>query len=279
MEALTHIQRGLNIASDSFLFVWQHKKLLLYLLIPVVLNLALGIQSAYDFVYAFVVRGAPTAIYPLIMAMLKAIIADFGIACLAVHTFLILKERGSSVRATIKVVVHRAPLIVAWSLVAGALIYIALTLFSIVSLPFQEMRWVLFIISAIETLLGMVWLIDVFYMIQILALEELSLIESFQLSRTLSRKTILEILGGEFWIALIYGLSTVPFMLLFERPMAYHLFNNQAIHDWSWITIYALIILGWVCATVQTVFRTELYYRCNVLPREQEMEAELYSRF
>lgn len=279
MEALTHIQRGLNIASDSFLFLWQHKKLLLYLLIPVVLNLLLGIYSAYDFVYAFIVRGAPTALFPLIIAMSKAIIADFGIACLAVHTLLILRDRGSSVRATIRTVIHRAPLIIAWSLIAGALIYVALTILHVISMPFENMPLVLFLISALEVALGIVWLIDVFYMIQILAIEELSLIESFHLSRKLARVTLLEILGGEFWIGLMYGLGTLPFMLLFEKLMAYHLFNNQAIHDWSWITIYALILLGWICATVQTVFRTELYYRCYILPREQELDAMLYRRF
>jgi hypothetical protein len=134
--------------------------------------------------------------------------------------------------------------------------------------------------TIIQLILGLFWIVVVFFMIQILALEEFSLIESFKASWSLARRVILEIIGGEFWIGLIWFLSILPCMIIFEKPMAYHLFKNEAIHDdWSWITIYSLIIIGWVCASAQSVFRTKLYHHYYIEPREEEVDVMFYPRF
>lgn len=279
MVILRHIQQGLNIAAESFLTLWEHKKLLLYLLAPVLFNLIFPIYSAYDFVYTLISRGAPTSNLMLIKAMSKAIIADLGIACLSVHIYTILEHQISSVRATIRTVAHRAPLIVSWSLIVGAITYLTLTLFHMIAVPFADMRWVMHGITGIQILLGTLWIATVFFTVQILALEELSLIQSLKLSLTLSRALILEIVGGEFWIGLVWFLSVLPFMIMFEKPMAYQLLNDTAIHEWSWITVYVLIFIGWVCASAQTVFRTKLFYQFYLKPRENEVDALFYPRF
>ena len=74
------------------------------------------------------------------------------------------------------------------------------------------------------------------------------------------------------WIGLICLLSMLPLMILFEKPMAYYLFENEAIHDWSGIAPSILILIGWVCATAQTIFRTRLLYLAYLQPREQETD-------
>jgi len=289
MNMLAHIQNGLTLASDSFLTLWEHKKLLLYLLIPVLINILFGIQSSYDFVYALISSGVPTALFPVIKAILKTIIADLGIACLSVHTYMFLEHQISSVRTTLRTVAKRAPLIAAWTLISGAIIYLSLTGLHFLEIFFENMGLVMHLKSIDVTLnpaillqivLGTVWIIVVFFMIQILALEDFSLMESFQTSRELSRALILEIIGGEFWIGLMWFLSVLPFMIIFEKPMAHHLFTNKAIHDdWSWITVFALIIIGWVCASAQAVFRTTLYHRYYAEPREEEIDVMFYPRF
>lgn len=288
MIILQHIQNGMTIASNSFLTIWEHKKLLVYLLAPLLLNFIFGIYSAYDFVYALFTRGAPTAIAPLLMAMSKAIVADLGIACVAVHTFSLLEHQTSSIRTTVRTVAHRAPLIVTWSLIAGTIIYLTLIGLDMISTALHDMGWVIPIqsidlelnpITILQVILGILWILNVFFMIQILALEEFSLIESFKRSWLLARTLILEIIGGEFWIGLIWCLSILPLMILFEKPMAHYLFNNKAIHDWSGIAFYGLIIIGWVCASAQSVFRTKLYHRYYIEPREEEVDAMFYPRF
>lgn len=282
------IQNGLTLAANSFLMLWHHKKLLLYLLIPVLVNLKFGVHSAYDFVYALIARGAPASFAPVIKAMIKALFADFGIACLSVHTFSFLEHQISSVRSTLATVIHRAPIIIAWSLIAGSLINLTLTGLHIVHTYCEQLGFTYYMDSlgvilnpadALQVILGILWIIKVFFMIQILAIEEISLIESFKLSWDLSRAHILEIIGGEFWIGLIWFLSMLPFMIIFEKPMAYHLFENERIHDWSWILICALNIAGWVCASAQAVFRTKLYHHYYIQLREEEIDVMFYPRF
>jgi len=282
------IQNGLTLAANSFLMLWNHKKLLVYLLIPVLVNLKFGVHSAYDFVYALIARGAPTSLVPVVKAMAKAIFADLGIACLSMHTFSFLEHQTSSVRATLRAVIYRAPVIITWSLIAGSLIYLALSLLHIFHGYCENAGLVIYIDSLditlnpadiLQTILGILWIIKVFFMIQILALEELSLIESFKASWVLSHTHILEIIGGEFWIGLIWFLSMLPFMIIFEKPMAYHLFENERIHEWSWIHICVLIIAGWVCASAQAVFRTKLYHHYYAEPREDEIDIMFYPRF
>lgn len=281
-----HIQNGLTLAANSFLMLWEHKKLLIYLLVPVLLNLSFGVHSAYDFVYALIGRGAPSSLMPVIKAMGKAIIADMGIACLSVHTFSFLEHQTSSVRATLRAVMHRAPVIITWSLIAGSIIYLALSGLHIFHDYCENMGLIAHLndmtinpVDILQVILGILWIINVFFMIQILALEDFSIIESFKASWALSRAHILEIMGGEFWIGLIWFLSMLPFMIIFEKPMAHNLFENERIHEWSWILICALIIAGWVCASAQAVFRTKLYHHYYIEPREQEIDIMFYPRF
>jgi|GEM_PF-6755598 hypothetical protein len=282
------IQNGLTLAANSFLMLWHHKKLLVYLLIPVLVNLKFGVHSAYDFVYALIGRGAPDSIMPVLKSMAKAISADIGIACLSVHTFSFLEHQISSVRATVATVFHRAPVIITWSLLSGSIIYLTLSGLHIlhnycdgIGLTYYMNSLGITINPAdvLQMILGLLWIIKVFFMIQILALEELSLIESFKASWALSHARLLEIIGGEFWIGLIWFLSMLPFMIIFEKPMAYHLLENERIHEWSWIHIFALIIIGWICASAQAVFRTKLYHHYDIQPREEEVDIMFYPRF
>ncbi len=285
---IAHINNGLMLASDSFLALWEHKKLLVYLLIPALLNLIFGIHSAYDFVYALISRGAPTEFTPVIKAMVKAIVADLGIACISVHMFTIIEHQRSSVRDTIRMVVPRAPIIATWSIIAGAIIYGTLSCLSLLNTPFENMGWSMEIenigvvtpATGLQIILGVVWIMTVFFMIQILALEKnTSIVESLKHSWKIARAALLEIIGGEFWIGLIWALSVLPLMILFEKPMAYYLFNNKAIHDWSGIAFYLLILIGWICASAQAVFRTKLYHRSYIEPREEEIDVLFYPRF
>jgi hypothetical protein len=285
---LQRIQNGLTIASDSFLTIWEHKKLLVYLLVPLLLNLVFGIYSAYDFVYALMSRGASSDFFIVVKAMSKAIIADLGIACVAVHTFSILEHQTSSIRATLNTVAQRAPIIATWSLIAGTFIYLSLGALHMLNVFLHDAGWCMTIetigyefnpATILQIVLGVLWIVTVFFMLQILALEKLSLIESFKRSLMLSRAIILEVMGGEFWIGLIWFLSILPFMIIFGKPMAYQLINSKVIHDWSWITIYALIIIGWFCASAQSVFRTKLYHKYYIEPREEEIDVMFYPRF
>jgi hypothetical protein len=282
------IQNGLTLAAHSFLMLWQHKKLLIYLLIPVLLNLKFGVHSAYDFVYALIGRAAPDSIMPVLKSMAKAISADIGIACLSVHTFSFLEHQIASVRATIVTVMHRAPVIITWSLLSGSMIYLGLSGLHIMHNYCDTAGLTYYMASlgitinpadVLQMILGLLWIIKVFFMIQILALEERSLIESFKTSWALSHACLLEIIGGEFWIGLMWFLSTLPFIIIFEKPMAYNLFENERIHEWSWIHICALIIVGWICASAQAVFRTKLYHHYYVEPVEDEIDIMFYPRF
>jgi len=289
MIILQHIQNGLTLAANSFLLLWHHKKLLIYLLVPVLLNLSFGIYSAYDFVYALIARGAPSDFFLVIKAMSKAIVADLGIACLSVHTYTLLEHQTSSIRATLHTVAYRAPIIMTWSFITGTIIYISLIGLHMMQIFCENAGFVMHIKSldmmlnpaiVLQMLLGIIWIVVVFFMIQILAIEEFSIVESFQTSWALSRALILEIIGGEFWIGLIWFLSILPFMIIFEKPMAYHLFTNKPILDqWSWTTTCALIIAGWVCASAQAVFRTKLYHRYYTEPLQQEIDVMFYPRF
>jgi hypothetical protein len=279
MIILHHIQLGLNTASESFLTVWEHKKVLLYLLIPVALNFIFPIYSAYDFIYTLISRGAPTDFVIVIKAMAKAIIADLGIACIAVHAYLLYEHQTSSVRATLSTVAKRAPIIASWSIIAGTIIYLTLSLLYMIAEPLECGSWMMHCIYAAQIFLGLLWILGVFFVIPILALEEFSLLESIKLSCTLARALIFEIIGGELWIGLICLLSMLPLMILFEKPMAYYLFENEAIHDWSGIAPSILILIGWVCATAQTIFRTRLLYLAYLQPREQETDVLFYPRF
>lgn len=288
MVVRQRIQNGLTLAANSFLMLWHHKKLLVYLLIPVLVNLKFGVHSAYDFVYALIGRGAPTSFMPVIKAMSKAIFADLGIACLSVHTFSFLEHQISSVRATLMAVMHRAPIIATWSLLSGSIIYLTLSGLQILHNYCDTAGLIYYMASlgitinpadVLQIVLGILWIIKVFFMIQILAIEELSFIESFKLSWTLSHARLLEIIGGEFWIGLVWFLSTLPFIIIFEKPMAYHLFENERIHEWSWIHIVALIIMGWICASAQAVFRTKLYHHYYIEPVEEEVDIMFYPRF
>lgn len=279
MVALKRIQQGLNIASSSFLTIWEHKTLLLYLLIPVALNFIFPVYSAYNFIYTLISRGAPTDFFIVLKAMSKAIIADLGIACISIHTFMLLERQAPSMRDVLSAITPRIPILASWSLITGTVIYLALSMLDVVSRAFENMPWIAYGITGIQIMLGIIWILTVFFMIQILALENLSLIHSLKRSYTLARSLILQIIGGEFWIGLICLLSTLPLMILFEKPMAYYLFENQAIHDWSGIVPSILILIGWICATAQTVFRTKLYYLFYVQPRDQEVDVFFYPRF
>lgn len=279
IRILKHIQLGLNTAAGSFLTLWKHKKLLLYLIPAVLLNFTLGLYSAYDFVYALISRGAPTDFILVIKAMSKAIIADLGIACLSIHTFMLLEHQVASARDTLRAVMARIPHIAAWSIISGTVIYVALSILHLISGFLTSMPILVHVIMGIQIMLGIIWILIVFFMIQILALENLSIIESLQLSYKLSRHVILEIIGGEFWIGLIWLLSALPIMIIFEKPMAYYLFNDQAIREWSGIAQYGLILIGWICASAQTVFRTRLYYSYYIQPRDQETNSFFYPQF
>lgn len=274
------IRRGINLASSSFLFLWHHPIILSYLLISLGLNMLLGVHSGYDFVYSLIGRGIPSSFLPIISSFLKSIVSQLALACIAMHTLAITQNKNQSILNTIQQLFHRIIPLITWIAALELVTYASIGILNMLYAYTNTLYIADTIIAGISLVISTAVLILLFYMVPIIATEdEGSIMQALDISQALGRRTYLEIMGGSFWIALIYTLALTPFFIMFEKPMGYYLFETTIINDWSWTTTIVSILLGYILATVQTVFRTRLYYYSYLLPREQEAASFNFQRF
>ena len=247
MEIIERFKSGVNAASDSFYIIWQHKILLAYFGIVTMVKMILAIWTTsyalhkYTSIIQFFSVNVPLqfALVPL---------SIFAQVALTHHTAHIFDEQQTSVQESIKATMRKWQPILAWSGITF-----------LVSLLFGQLARVHYI-SPIEMsfgILGVAWALLTIFMPTSIALEQLSLFEHFQHSVIVMRNYLFKLLGGLFWIGIVFLLCMAPFggawvVAYFAPSLYYNMLFLQIISCLE-------LVVQWSISSACTVFKAMLY--------------------
>lgn len=247
MELMERFKSGIVAASDSFFILWRHPALLIYFGIATIIKIVVSIlTTAYSwyqyntFVHFFVIHlPAQCVIVPL---------TAFAQVALTYHTAQILDNADTSISNSIHAVARKWQPILLWSV---------LTL--IVNMLYKEAAHIQYHapLELSLSILGLVWTLLTFFVPTAIALEDLTLFEYLNHSVIVVRAYLFKIMGGLFWIALIFLICIVPFNALWlVAKMSPKLYYSLAFMHL--INSLELCIQG-VISSANSIFKTITY--------------------
>jgi hypothetical protein len=206
--------------------------------------------------YKLTTQPTATQLYSLLSLTAFSILSKLGLACIVIHTFAILSKKTASLGATVQTLASHAFQLITWAIIAAIIQYSSLAATHAVTNYLQDASWPLWPLDGITTILGIIWGLAIFFMIQILSLEKLSLLQSFARSCTLARKLIIEVFAG--YIA--YGLSGIVLLPIVPFAFAASAFFTIPENYQPLLTSCLTAILIMIFSCIYTIFATRLYY-------------------
>jgi hypothetical protein len=258
-------KNGLNLAAESFAMLWHHPVLLLYYL---------GLLALYVFVFviAYNIIGhtgiasisndfqTPNAnlladVIPqsgglIYLSFLASICINIFLRTLLsfalifhAHAFLTKKQRTiSEIYILTK---QKWATVLKWSLLVTAVTFIVQLLNF---LPIDQK-----IITPIVSAAGTTWFIITFLVLPILALTKTNIMQSISISTYYCAKQGIKIMGGLFWMGLVYTILFISNLFISNYLIPAQL--SEAFMDGSLFFINALF------GTVLLLFKTKLFHQ------------------
>jgi len=271
MQVVKRFYAGMNLASDSFLLLWNNKKLLLYLLglvgiyflvqtvlsnMPLLgipgdeLSLIVTLQGLHYTIFELSRWFYSFAI--LLATFFYAFLLTFFNVALIKHTAAILHGATSvSVRKMLRESASEWKKILFWALIFTIISYGLHTIaYSAGFLSYGLSSISLSIVSFIALL----WLLATYVVLPLIALQKYNVFAAIIRSMTIVRAIFVELLGAQFWIFLVLVLCFAPLMILMQ------IFGDKGILGLIHIFVsWILILLGYVILTVQMILKVLLY--------------------
>lgn len=264
-------KNGLDIASKSFNILLKNKKLLLYFGLPLIIfaiieTLTYNIQKCS-------ISGCITPLLQDLPDNIEIILKKFGtstswlkftsiifvylthittitIAKMAItfHTNNIQKNNNLDFNCALSLFKQKIKSGIMWT----TFILLPIATFTIISsysqkdtTPFIHLFYTTIIFS-----ISIAWSLVTAFVIQAITIEDLSIFMSIKKSILTIRAIFFEYLGAMFWVALIGGISSLPFIFLDQ-------FINKA--TYNYITIIIILVIYCIITSAYEVSKTLLY--------------------
>jgi len=247
MELMQRFKSGVVIASDSFFILWRNPALLTYFgiatFIKIIVSILTTAYSWYQYnacVHFFVIHlPAQCVIVPLTI---------FAQVALTHHTTAIMDGADTTIRQSIQSAMRKWYPILLWS---------GLTL--VVNMLYKEISYIQYHapLELSLSILGLIWMLLTLFVPTAIALEELSPLEYLAHSIIVVRIYLFKILGGLFWIALIFLICIVPFngLWLVAKVIPGLYYSVTFMH-----LINSLeLCIQWIISSANAIFKTIIY--------------------
>lgn len=266
---------GVYMANNSFGLLWQHPRLFVYLggaalvyffaqlvsyNMPIVgfagdeVTMFIGMQGwqyrLIEFTH-WIYQGLF-----FILTYFYVFVITFLHVCLIRHTLAILYQDPD--RARIYMVLKRVRpalgRIAIWSLVF-TLVSLLLRVIA-VSTYYSRTTFSVGLILVIFLVIS--WSLTTFFVLQILAVHQVSIIKAIKTSICMVKSLLVEILGAEVWMGIIIILCFVPISII-SRVLGLNT-TSFGLFILSLMMTLATVLISYVILSAQTVLKTKLYY-------------------
>jgi len=258
-------KNGLNIAYSSFALLWENKKLLIYLGIPILAgalveilayNLqtsacCLGVSFSQKDTIARILKSAGSYnwfryLNVIVLYFLYLAALTFENMVLTYHTWKIKQQEPISIRRAFAACFPKLKMALIWA----TCILIPIVTFYVLNDHIQKASSVflqLFYTTVLFSIFAS-WSLVTAFVIQIITLENLGIVDAIKKSFSMIQRTFFEYLGALFWISLITGLCAIPFLIL-----------ERYLHTIYLVSIPLVLITYCFITSAYTVSKTLLY--------------------
>ncbi len=263
MNFVKQFQAGMTIGLKSFGLLWKHKKLIVYIGVPIIIGITLELIVYNLFFFtptnsAIFMRGIMVNIWStfgwtkhlglLITQMIKFFVIIFAVAALTHHTSQLLHRRVTSIKKSINACLPKLKQIIVWAALSTFFFLIINQIDSIVTTS-KELT-----LSLIATCIGItlraMWSLSTLFVIPIIVLSTKPLIPSIKKSVSITKNLFSYYCGALTWLGIIGILSYTPFLL----------FKTQSVLAQT--SVYALLALvRCILSTTHTIIKTKLYFK------------------
>ena len=262
MKIYNKFKKGLLTAASSFSLIWKHKKLLVYLGIPIfahviieILTYNITFNSSCFFSQENIISCIFTATEPckllfyakiLLASFAYLAIMNFGYIALSYHTAMIHKKKTVGIKNTITRTFSSIKPILIWTalLLVPTILFYGMNTYNVkVQSSFIQLLYISFISAFFAA-----WSLVTSFVIQAIAIDHFGVIESIKKSIYIIKQILLEFVGTVFWLGLIGTLSIMPFVLLQKYANALYL-----------IVIPLALLIYCTITSAYTVAKTLLY--------------------
>jgi len=275
------IKTGINLASNSFLLLWNHPILLVYLSISIGLYLLIQLisynSSGYDICFATGMHSLGPLFdlshwnhYVLLFLFTYAyiILSTFVTICLIYHAYHFLNNENITIKKVINHALKKTMLILIWSTIITALAYIIQLFTNRITLPQTLVSPHLLMVI----LLGLAWSLFTIMVLPIITLEHTTIWSTLKKSKDIVLSLLFEIITGFLWVMLIAGLGIIPFVLPLALQIKIYIPEFVIL-----ITTLCIIGVRLVISTVQALFKTVVYW--HYTKPLKELKKLKYPRF
>ena len=272
MKLINQSKRGLQIASSSFSFLWHHPQLLLYAIVPILIqvtfelilyNMLVGSQNKIPLTFAefdslalFIARIPNWLHYGGLLAIIfvSFFIMLFFNAALINHTMHILQYKKSSIAQSIQAAMQKFFILFCWALISLIpLVMLQATQSSVTS----STPWLpsLFIIVASITFSG-AWSLITLFVMPVITLEPRHIGSALVKSFSILKHYFIQTISGELFLGF---LTIFAFSMTLFLGSAYSLlaasYTSMALAGVTFLSILIRCIL----TTAHTIFKTIIY--------------------
>lgn len=277
---------GLYLASDSFAMLWHHPTLLIYYL-GLIIAYALVFILAYNLIgyqgtclqftgefhaphnnlLADLIPQTGGLVYLgfIFSIFLNILLRSFLSVALVQHTHALLHGHTPALKEMYIATKNRWAAILNWSLLLGG-ITLLISALSSLALGLKSI-----ILLTVITSLGIAWPTLTFFVLPILALTRKNISQAAYSSTQLLTAYTPEILGGLFWIGLIYFFTLVTNIAIHEYLMPSGLKDICMEHNF--------VLFNTLFATILLIFKTRIYHREVPVAQKPEDSVPDYSQF
>lgn len=247
MEIIARFKSGIIGASDSFYMIWKHLILLTYFGIATIIKIIVTLWTTTHSWYAY----SPIVHFFIIHLPSQCVLVPLSVIAqitLAHHVAHIWERTDTTVYQSFRIILRKWQPVLLWS---GVSILVTL-LYKETSFTQQHPP-----LELSFGILGLIWTLLTLFVPILIALEAESPLEYLSSSIIIVRNYLFKIMGGLFWIALIFLICIVPFngLWLIAKivPRLYYSFGFMAL-----INALELCLQG-VISSACTVFKTIVY--------------------
>jgi hypothetical protein len=285
------IRNGINLVSTSFSFMWQHKPLVLYCVIPtfialiaqiVIYNIVIdpsSIELSFaldDFIQKIMTVPGWLKYLGIVLINITyiALMTTFCVAS-TYHTMAHITRESVSLHRILVICRSKWRLIAAWSAISAALTSImqipALYNFSFGILHYDTGTSLSSIpLTLLILIINLGWMLITYLIVPMFVFEHVTIKQALRLSANVSVRSVYEILGGIFIFTLITMATILPRLILAYIPLPTPLFI---------LVVAALLTADCIISIGIIIFKTMLYNTHYREPMEQLESIRLFPEF
>lgn len=198
MTITNHIKKTIEFVVDGFACIARNPVLFIYpvifLTIPAIIAVSryFNIPNTHtpDYAYHLMTAFNTDSVISILLITSFLILLTFVAASISIHTFAILRRKAISITKTLQKLSHHAEHLALWGVITTVLTYSGLALLHILHEELHGFSWSSRALQMMHLSTDVIWLFCTFFMLQIHALEECSLLESLKRSFKLSSRLI-----------------------------------------------------------------------------------------